>query len=165
MNLISKKKNFKKKPDFKVVQSIVTSSLRFSLFPLWQAFYGIFDGHGGTRAAEFAAKNMARHVMEEVVKHGEEEVLEAIKIGYLTTDMEFEKEGVRGGACCVTALIRNGNLIVSNAGDCRAVLSRGGVAEALTLDHRPSRDDERDRLQKLVSSVLLISSAFLSSSR
>jgi hypothetical protein len=33
------------------------------------------------------------------------------------------------GSCCVTALIRKGNLVVSNAGDCHAVKSRGGVAE------------------------------------
>ncbi|KAI5382207.1 hypothetical protein KIW84_UN0081, partial [Lathyrus oleraceus] len=60
---------------------------------------------------------------------------------------EFMKQDPHGGSCCVTALIRNGNLVVSNAGDCRAVISRGGVAEALTSDHRPSREDERERIE------------------
>ena len=53
-------------------------------------------------------------------------------------------------SCCVTALIRNGNLVVSNAGDCRAVISRGDMAEALTSDHKPSREDERDRIETQV---------------
>ncbi|KAF5947375.1 hypothetical protein HYC85_013332 [Camellia sinensis] len=77
----------------------------------------------------------------------EEEIIEAVKDGYLSTDAEFLKEDSNGGTGSVTALIRNGNLVVSNAGDCRAVLSRGGVAEVLTDDHRPSRKDERDRIE------------------
>lgn len=75
----------------------------------------------------------------------------AVKDGYLTTDSEFLKKNVRGGACCVTALITRGNLVVSNAGDCRAVTSKNGKAEALTSDHRPSREDERERIEMLVS--------------
>lgn len=51
------------------------------------------------------------------------------------------------GACCVTALIQNREMVVSNLGDCRAVLCRGGVAEALTTDHRAGRDDERERIE------------------
>ncbi|MFQ6671182.1 hypothetical protein Gotur_035799 [Gossypium turneri] len=74
-------------------------------------------------------------------------IKEAVKQGYLKTDAEFLKQDVAGGTCCVTALIQNGNLIVSNAGDCRAVLSRAGVAEPLTSDHRPSREDEKDRIE------------------
>lgn len=81
----------------------------------------------------------------------DDDIEEAVKHGYLTTDSEFLKEDIRGGSCCVTALIRNGNLVVSNAGDCRAVICRGGAAEALTSDHRPSREDERDRIEALVS--------------
>lgn len=39
------------------------------------------------------------------------------------------------------------DLVVSNAGDCRAVISKGGVAEAVTSDHRPSREDEKNRIE------------------
>ncbi|KAI8540116.1 hypothetical protein RHMOL_Rhmol09G0236900 [Rhododendron molle] len=116
-----------------------------------QAFFGVFDGHGGAKAAEFAANNMGRNIMKEVTGRREEEIEEAVRDGYLTTDAEFLKEGASGGACCVTALIREGDLVVSNAGDCRAVLSRGGVADALTVDHRPCREDERDRIENTVS--------------
>ncbi|KAL0317060.1 UNVERIFIED_CONTAM: putative protein phosphatase 2C 25 [Sesamum angustifolium] len=115
-----------------------------------QAFFGVFDGHGGAGAAEFAAQNLEKNVMNELSKR-REEVEEAVKEGYLITDGEFLKEEIRGGTCCVTALIHKGDLVVSNAGDCRAVMSRGGVAEPLTVDHRPSLDDERERIESLVS--------------
>ncbi|PSS34464.1 Protein like [Actinidia chinensis var. chinensis] len=114
-----------------------------------QAFFGIFDGHGGAKAAEFAANNIDRNIMKEVARRCEEDIEEAVKDGYLTTDREFLKEDSSGGTCCVTALIHKGDLVVSNAGDCRAVLSRGGVAEALTVDHRPCREDERERVENL----------------
>lgn len=81
----------------------------------------------------------------------EAKIEEAVKRGYLATDSEFLKEkNVKGGSCCVTALINDENIVVSNAGDCRAVLSVGGIAEALTSDHRPSRDDERNRIESSV---------------
>lgn len=112
-----------------------------------QAFFGVFDGHGGAKAAEFAANNLGSNIMKEVTRRREEEIEEAVKDGYLTTDAEFLKDGASGGTCCVTALIREGDLVVSNAGDCRAVLSREGVAEALTVDHRPCREDEKDRIE------------------
>ncbi|KAF8394898.1 hypothetical protein HHK36_018836 [Tetracentron sinense] len=114
-----------------------------------QALFGVFDGHGGAKAAEFAAKNLDKNIIDEVTRRSENEIEEAVKYGYLTTDSEFLKEDARGGACCVTALIRKGDLVVSNAGDCRAVMSRGGIAEALTSDHRPSREDERERIETL----------------
>lgn len=59
-------------------------------------------------------------------------------------------QGLGSGACCVTALIEGREMVVSNVGDCRAVLCRGGVAEALTTDHRPTLDDERRRIQDKV---------------
>ncbi|XP_013687155.2 probable protein phosphatase 2C 2 [Brassica napus] len=114
-----------------------------------QAIFGVYDGHGGSRAAEFAAKNLCNNILgERGSERNESDIEEAVKRGYLTTDSEFLKEkDVKGGSCCVTALIKDGNLVVSNAGDCRAVLSVGGFAEALTSDHRPSRDDERNRIE------------------
>jgi protein phosphatase 1L len=58
----------------------------------------------------------------------------------------------------VTALLqeedngRRRQLVVSGAGNCRAVLSRGGRAEALTDDHRASR---RDRIEALRGGLVL----------
>ena len=131
------------------IQSFEKGEKEFMFLPFLQAFFGVFDGHGGASAAEFAAKNLEKNILNELEKSNEIEV--AVKNGYLTTDSEFLNKDVRGGACSVTALIKNGNLVASNAGDCRALLSRGGSAVALTSDHRPGlREDERERIEKLV---------------
>ncbi|KAE8694844.1 putative protein phosphatase 2C 30 [Hibiscus syriacus] len=115
-----------------------------------QVFFGIYDGHGGSKAAEFVANNLDKKVMAEVSKTGEDVAIDdAIREAYLATDIDLLKDDVGGGTCCVTGLVRKGDLFVSNAGDCRAVLSRNGVAEALTSDHQPSRKDERDRIEAL----------------
>lgn len=41
-------------------------------------------------------------------------------------------------------------MVVSNLGDCRAVLCRGGVAEPLTKDHRAEMEEERKRIEDKV---------------
>ncbi|KAI3806290.1 hypothetical protein L1987_22189 [Smallanthus sonchifolius] len=114
-----------------------------------QAFFGVFDGHGGSKAAEYAAENLDKNIINEVEIMGENEIIEAIKQGYMNTDSQFLKQDHRGGSCCVTAIIRDNNLVVSNAGDCRAVVSIGGTAKPLTSDHRPSRVDEKLRIESL----------------
>jgi protein phosphatase 1L len=121
------------------------------LIPYAQALFGVFDGHGGKNAAEFAAENMPKFLAEEFKKvNGGGEIEGAVKRGYLKTDEEFLKRDESGGACCVTAVLQKGGLVVSNAGDCRAVLSRAGKAEVLTSDHRASREDEKERIENLV---------------
>lgn len=59
-------------------------------------------------------------------------------------------QGLSSGACCVTVLIEGKEMVISNLGDCRAVLCRGGVAEALTKDHRAEQEDERRRIEDKV---------------
>jgi len=117
-----------------------------------QAFFGVFDGHSGRMAADFAAENMGQNIVDAMLSMGDEKediVEQAVRAGYLTTDAEFLKQEVGSGTACVTALIIDGNLVVSNAGDCRAVISRDGASEALTCDHRAGREDERQRIENL----------------
>lgn len=63
-------------------------------------------------------------------------------------------QGLGSGACCVTALIEGQEVVISNLGDCRAVLCRRGVAEALTRDHRVEQEDERKRIEDKVCVVV-----------
>ncbi|XP_042497117.1 probable protein phosphatase 2C 14 [Macadamia integrifolia] len=113
-----------------------------------KGFFGVYDGHGGTKAAEFAAENLHRNILEMLDKcsgcmHKED----AIKAAYLKTDKDFLKQGLGSGTCCVTALIEGDDIFISNLGDCRAVLCRDGMAEVLTKDHRAGQEDERNRIE------------------
>ncbi|KAM7250063.1 hypothetical protein ACFE04_021946 [Oxalis oulophora] len=135
-------------------------------------FYGVYDGHGGNKAAQFVAHNLHNNVFQTINNcKDHEEKIQAVKAAYLKTDHDFLEqfgslihlvrkgcnslpkqmlrplEGLVSGTCCVTALIDGQELVISHVGDCRAVLCKGGVAEALTKDHRAEREDERKRIE------------------
>ncbi|KAG2708122.1 hypothetical protein I3843_05G161600 [Carya illinoinensis] len=115
-----------------------------------KGFFGVYDGHGGKKAAEFVAENLHTNILEMMENCKEPTAKEeAVKAGYLKTDQDFLKQGLGSGACCVTALIAGREVVISNVGDCRAVLCRGGVAEALTIDHRVGQEDERKRIEDM----------------
>ncbi|KAK2983317.1 hypothetical protein RJ640_016055 [Escallonia rubra] len=114
-----------------------------------KGFFGVYDGHGGSKAAEFVAENLHKNMFQKLENRLENIAKqEAIREAYMKTDEEFLKLGVSSGACCVTALVEGKELFISNVGDCRAVICRGGWAEALTKDHRAAEVDERTRIEK-----------------
>ncbi|KAM7253101.1 hypothetical protein ACFE04_025719 [Oxalis oulophora] len=110
-----------------------------------QAFYAVIDGHGGQAAAEHVANNLGKNIMENI----KEKVCleETIREGYLKTDRDFLDKGIGSGACAASVLLKDGVLYVANVGDCKIVLSRNGVAQPLTIDHRLSSEDERLRIE------------------
>jgi protein phosphatase 1L len=75
----------------------------------------------------------------------------AIKEAYLNTDVIILNNAPNlgpGGSTAVTAILIDGKeLLVANVGDSRAVLSRGGVAEQLSIDHEPGQPTERDNIE------------------
>ncbi|XP_057972950.1 probable protein phosphatase 2C 74 [Malania oleifera] len=116
-----------------------------------QAFFAVIDGHGGRAAADYVAENLGKNIMKAVEHVGEEgdfHLEKAIRGGYLATDKEFLSQGVCGGACVASVLFKDGEAYVANVGDCKVVVSRKGVANALTNDHRvATREDERLRIE------------------
>lgn len=58
-------------------------------------------------------------------------------------------QNVSSGASVVTCLVTPSDIVIGHAGDCRAVLHKGGIAVPLTNDHKASREDERERIEAL----------------
>ncbi|XP_068660856.1 probable protein phosphatase 2C 74 [Aristolochia californica] len=114
-----------------------------------QAFFGVYDGHGGRAAVDHVVDNLGSNILRALQQPNgnKDQTKMAVREGYLTTDKEFLAQGLGSGACAATLLIKGGEVMVANAGDCRVVLSRKGVAYALTTDHRPDREDERIRIE------------------
>jgi hypothetical protein len=75
----------------------------------------------------------------------------AIREAYLNTDITILDNAPNlgpGGSTAVTAILIDGkNLLVANVGDSRAVISKGGVAEQLSIDHEPGHPTERDKIE------------------
>ncbi|XP_020672426.1 probable protein phosphatase 2C 57 [Dendrobium catenatum] len=114
------------------------------------AFYGVFDGHGGKHAAEFVCSNLLRFIMEDedFPKHIEKVITSA----FLHADTAFAEacsvdSALASGTTALAALIVGRSLVVANAGDCRAVLSRRGKAIEMSSDHKPSCMGERKRIE------------------
>ena len=47
----------------------------------------------------------------------------------------------------------NKKMFVANAGDSRCVMGRSGKAIALSFDHKPENDEERERIEKAGSVI------------
>ncbi|GAB4826261.1 hypothetical protein Ancab_009126 [Ancistrocladus abbreviatus] len=111
--------------------------------------FGIFDGHGGSRAAEYLKQNL----FENLLKHPKFMIDTKLAISetYKQTDMDFldaEKDTYRDdGSTASTAVLVGNHIYVANVGDSRTVVSKAGKAIPLSEDHKPNRSDERKRIE------------------
>ncbi|KAJ8747873.1 hypothetical protein K2173_013041 [Erythroxylum novogranatense] len=111
--------------------------------------FGIFDGHGGSRAAEY----LKEHLFENLLKHPQftADPKLAISETYKKTDADFldsEKDTYRDdGSTASTAVLVGNHLYVANVGDSRTIVSKAGRAIPLSEDHKPNRSDERKRIE------------------
>ncbi|KAM3321421.1 putative protein phosphatase 2C 27 [Capsicum chacoense] len=116
------------------------------------SFYGVFDGHGGKGAALFVRDCLPRIIVEDADFPLKLE--KVVTKSFLETDAAFAKScsldaALSSGTTALTAMIFGRSLLVANAGDCRAVLSRGGLAMEMSKDHRPCCVNERTRVESL----------------
>lgn len=121
------------------------------------SFYGVFDGHGGARAAQFCAENMCRILTQNPVYDSDPSL--ALKSTFLAIDNEFldyaNTRGLDDGTTAVVCLIKNQILFVANAGDSRAIIvGRDMSFTPMSEDHKPNRPDEMLRIKKAGGCVL-----------
>ncbi|GLJ11956.1 hypothetical protein SUGI_0180940 [Cryptomeria japonica] len=120
--------------------------------------FGVFDGHRGAPAAQFAAQAIPGFLQSSGPFHSPSE---ALVNSFLKTDILFRNElelqrcSTKGtpkdwhpGCTAAVSLIVENRLFVANAGDCRTILCKNGHAVALSKDHVASCVDERDRVIK-----------------
>ncbi|CAM6050951.1 unnamed protein product [Sphagnum compactum] len=116
------------------------------------AFYGVFDGHGGKDAAFYVKENVLQYILDDVAFPTAIE--DAVKSAFLRLDDAFAKacsvdHDLSSGTTALTALLSGRNLLVANAGDCRAVLCRRGNAVEMSRDHKPGCLIEKLRIEKV----------------
>lgn len=103
--------------------------------------FAIYDGHLGNAVPAYLQKHLFANILNEGAFWTNPGG--SISKAYEKTDQDILKSSNlgRGGSTAVTAILINGQrLWVANVGDSRAVLSRGGQAIQMTIDHEPSTE-------------------------
>jgi len=141
-------------------------------------YFAVLDGHGGTQVADMAKEKLHKNVLQQMRQRQvqpasrDEKIKTAIKEAFLQTDKEIlalseRKKFELVGSTCVSVIL-HGNpklgtalrLVVSNLGDSRAVLCRAGTAVPVSEDHKPTRMDERKRIERVGGLVLQVRGAW-----
>ncbi|BAU00638.1 hypothetical protein VIGAN_10224900 [Vigna angularis var. angularis] len=120
-------------------------------------FFAVYDGHGGTLVAN-ACRDRLHLLLADEVRENAKEGLDWYEV-MCSCFMKMDKEiGVGGkanddgggnttGSTAAVVVVGKKEIVVANCGDSRSVLCRGGVAIALSRDHKPDRSDERERIE------------------
>jgi serine/threonine protein phosphatase PrpC len=119
------------------------------------ALFAVFDGHGGASVSRFCAE----HLADALLRDESSEPSAALHNSFLCMDcwladmaktmsLKDPAHPNKVGSTAVACLVGPDTLIVANAGDSRAVLSRNGDVVDLSSDHKPDRPDEKARIIK-----------------
>jgi len=115
------------------------------------SFFGVFDGHGGKKAADFTRDHLCKTLVEEL-KSGTD-APSALRNAYVKTDDAYlSTDGdTSSGTTVATALLELSSnparLWAANAGDARVVLCVNGKAHVLSYDHKASDQQEVQRIR------------------
>ncbi|KAK7088543.1 uncharacterized protein [Littorina saxatilis] len=139
------------------------------------AYFGVFDGHGGSEASRFARDNLLNEITkyDQFWTDNDEDILFAIRSGFLDTHQAMWKEldkwprTVSGlpstsGTTASIAIIKKGRLYIGHVGDSGIVLGcdegpRNAIfmkPKCLTKDHKPDNPEEKERIEKSGGSVV-----------
>ncbi|KAK4422200.1 putative protein phosphatase 2C 6 [Sesamum alatum] len=130
-------------------------------------FFGVYDGHGGSQVANYCRGRIHSALAEELEiimtnlnggnskDNCEEQWKQALSKCFIKVDDEVggkasSLEPVAPetvGSTAVVAIVCSSHIIVANCGDSRAVLCRGKEPMALSVDHKPNREDEYARIE------------------
>jgi len=125
------------------------------------SFFAVYDGHGGGSASEYCQTHMIRNIMQQTTfRAGRWE--DAMKKAFLRTDASYLADVGDAGSTALVAMVRDQQIVVANAGDCRALLLQRGARAAaaphhcvaLSVDHKPNREDERARIEAAGGTVV-----------
>jgi len=119
------------------------------------ALFGVFDGHGGSEASKFCAQHLPAVIVEGQASRASR----VLHDSFLKVDHMYANTGNHVppyapehpdhvGSAALACLVRRDVIIVANAGDCRAVLSRKGEAVEMSQDHKPNSPEELQRIKK-----------------
>ena len=106
----------------------------------------VFDGHRGSKAAEYAATHLVEMLYENCAALAMEK---ALKQTFARLSSDIIENQIESGTTALVAVFVGADLYVANCGDARAVMCRDGNAVRLSVDHKPDDPLERKRIREL----------------
>lgn len=114
------------------------------------AFFGVYDGHGGAKVAQYAGKHLHKYIVKRL-EYKEGRIEDALRQGFLDVDNAMlQEESLKdelAGTTAVAIILKDNKLYCANVGDSRAIASVNGNVDVLSLDHKPVNDTEIKRIQ------------------
>lgn len=121
-----------------------------------QAYFAVYDGHGGVDAAIYAANHLHVNLVQQ--ESFNQDPIEALCRAFKVTDERFVKkasrEHLRCGTTGVVTFLRGRTLYVAWLGDSQVILVRKGQVVELMKPHKPDREDEKQRIEALGGCVI-----------
>lgn len=124
------------------------------------AFFGVFDGHGGQEVALYVKKHYCKELVK-LASYKSKQYKIALEESFQKMDelmkTEAGKKELNGlsanqgeqsyaGCTATTILITPSEIYCANAGDSRTVACKGGNCLELSHDHKPDDPEERKRI-------------------
>jgi len=113
--------------------------------------FAVFDGHGGRQVSDHCAERFPPEMRKEMMK-SPTDLCQSLTSVFAKIDNELrllDSDGC-GSTACVGIIRKEGAhsiLYMANIGDTRAVLSKSGQAERLSIDHKADNTDEVTRIK------------------
>lgn len=121
-----------------------------------QAYFAVFDGHGGVDAAIYASNHLHVNLVRQEMFH--QDPAEALCHAFKLTDEKFvqkaARENLRCGTTGVVTFLRGNMLHVAWLGDSQVMLVKRGQVVELMKPHKPDREDEKKRIEALGGCVI-----------
>jgi serine/threonine protein phosphatase PrpC len=116
---------------------------------------GVFDGHGGIGAAEYAAATLTQNFKTNKAQTTTEKLIKAFETTdkNFLTGYQFQKDD--SGTTAVVAVVNRATkkITIAHAGDSRALLIRNGRKMHATQDHKPNTPEEKQRIEQAKGQV------------
>jgi len=127
------------------------------------SMFAVFDGHGGDEVALKVEKIGYERIVSKLETAGKESVSVAdakklleknADLGFREIDKELLQLNTDSGCTANVVLVTKRLITCANLGDSRSILCRGGMAMALSKDHKPTDEGETDRIKKAGGTVI-----------
>eukprot|EP00924_Labyrinthula_sp_SR-Ha-C_P009886 maker-scaffold_21-snap-gene-2.3-mRNA-1 protein AED:0.02 eAED:0.02 QI:438/1/1/1/0.5/0.2/5/1014/331 len=120
--------------------------------------FGVFDGHGGSQAAEYCINNFS----EIFSSSSSSNLTQRLTSTFLELDKRFlniaRARRLDVGTTALVSLVSLKKIIVANTGDSRSVLiqEKNGVnkVKVLSVDHKPDFPSEKKRIEKAGGNII-----------